>query len=365
MTDAKLGPKEYTQEHRAKALRHLAGSRVLSAVSAWFAEASAFLLTAWLAVPNKAEQQHYQTLLWKQVMRMRRYYLAMGRLSWRLQDEQGQVRHVHAVDGYFPILKSAFEVGVEFDLALLFKAIFAPVDAEWDSKLGKAIADYTKFAKERHNHKFWFRGAWLDRLIAGEGGPLQAPPSVARHREQGKNAATEALKASQARADESARRPGEVHHWFPVQGPDGRFFVDVGQPATVRPRGAGSMQWRCQTVLGNLLQDVEHAQFWRMGYDCQYDILNRYSHPAQGYDDNFRHELERFADLFRVQIGALTYAWFYFLPACLDELQISLDSSEDLVARWRALEMGIRAIMEDGLPLMAIIDSTDYLPVNK
>lgn len=365
MADTKQELRKFTQEDRAHALQYLARSGLLHKVSNWFAEASNFLLAGGKAANRGANNPHYQSLLWKQVTRMRRYYFAMARLSWLQPDEQGRTLTMHAIDGYFPILKSAFEVGVEFDLAILFKEIFAPADMEWDRKLGDAIAYYTSFTKERHNHKFWFRGEWLDRLMAGEGGLLQPPPSVVQHKEQGKAAATETLKESQKKVDESARRPGEVHHWFPVQGPDGGFLVEPGEKPTVRPRGAGSMQWRCQTVLGNLLQDAGRTQFWATGYDCQYDILNRYSHPAQGFDDNFRDDLERFADLLRVQIGALTYAWLYFLPSCLSELGVSLENSRELGERWSFLQQGIINIMKEGLPLLAIIDSTDYLPMYK
>jgi hypothetical protein len=365
MSDTNPESKKYTREDRARALQHLNGGGLLIGVSEWLAQANNFLLVAGRTAQVSTGRKNYQTLLWKQVARVRRYYFAMARLSWLQKDEQDRTLILHAIDGYFPLLESALEVGVEFDLALLFKSLFEPEDAEWDRKLGEAIANYRDFTKERHNHKFWFRGAWLDRLMAGEGRPLQLPPSVVQHREQGKAAAAEALKESQARVDESAKRPGEVHHWFPVQGPDGRFFVEPGQQATVRPRSAGSMQWRCQTVLGHYVADAGRAQFWTMAYDSQYDILNRYSHPAQGYDDNFRHDLERMADLFRVQIGALTYGWFYLLPSCLSELDISLERPRELGDRWGYLERGIMNIMKEGLPLMAIIDSADYLPVNK
>lgn len=350
------------QEHREKALKFLARSGVLSDVANWFGDASNFLSLGIRATRENKKISQYQVLLLKQAMRMQRYYFALSHLSWEMPDEAGQKRNVHAIDGYFPILKSAFEVGVEFDLTILFKQIFEEADPHWDSKLGKAIENYTNFTKKNHNHKFWFRDEWLERMVAGEAEPLQMSNSLLQHLKQGKKLGAQALKESVAEVDETARRSGEINHWFPIRAPDRTFFVEPGSSVDIRPKGAGSMKWRCQTILGNLLEDKNRAQFWSMGYDSQYDILNRYSHPAQGYDDNFRHELERFADLFRVEIGALQYAEHFFLPTWISDLGIPVENSDVMAKRWEFLKLGLAKIMKDGLPVMVVIDSTDYLP---
>jgi len=115
-------------------------------------------------------QKHpFHSVLYTHLIRLQRYMLGLSRLSWI--HDNGKPIAYHAIDSFYPILKSVYEVTVEFCLSLAYRNEFCN-QKNWDHKLSSLIISYTEFSKKKNNYKYWF-----DNVILEEPLPEELMPS--------------------------------------------------------------------------------------------------------------------------------------------------------------------------------------------
>jgi hypothetical protein len=347
------------QHDRKQLLDMFKVSGMLHLTHEWFMHANDLLTVLYRHTSSLASAETpYEAVLRTQTLRMQRYLRALSQLS---VIEGKTIRH--CIDGYHPVLKSLFENVVECELVVLYKALFG-AQPSWAIALERRIVDYANAAAKKRNFTFHHREDLVAQLQEMRHRGLNPSPLIEQYAREGKaTARAEATSAAQDLHGAGAMI-SDVKHWFPVVDTENNYFSINENARDQRPRNVGSMQWRCQAVLGSRLADRLRAKWWHDAYDADYEMLNRYSHPALGYDDNLRPQEERFVDLFRLQFGAMTVLTNWVIPTVTDQLRLRTGAVPELDKfRGTVDELHERAV-RDGLPLLMLIDQTDYLPTN-
>ncbi len=342
--------------NRKQLLRAFYDTHVIDDAILWVISASSLLKNLQQATKDlQGTRYPYESILRLLVERMRRYLLALSQLAPKEDDGFRK----YCIDGFHPILKSLFETLIEFELVLLYKAQFNG-GANWANELEARIRTYTDGAQKKHNHKFLYRKERLKSFEMQLGEKFEIPPMAAEHLAGGIQPSTDRMNEIAKKLNGDTANFTDVNHWFPEMGPDGRYFSQDGKGSNKRPKRCGSMQWRCQFVLSAYLADTKRADWWDMAFDTQYDLLNRYSHPALGYDDSMRSQGERLKDLFDLLFGMMSSFERYILPslrreiACLENLQEGFAQSE---AQYRA-------VLSKYGPMLEKFAQSEYLPEN-
>lgn len=241
-----------------------------------------------------------QEAIYPHVLRMKRYFHALSRLSFPTKPDGPWL---HLVDGAHAIHKSLFEVYVEHALCLTYWHLFGSGPDAAGQLVQDRMRQYADFAKRKRNRGRLFEFEKFLAQVSAHGFDPKLSPGMSAFRDLGIEGAKDDL-VHQARALQGDdARFTKVRHWFPVQDPEGRPFGLLGERRSTRTPESGSMEWRCKAVLGKHFPNLEFREIWPGLYDNYYDLLNLYSHPALGYDDNFRSEGERLLDLAGQQVG--------------------------------------------------------------
>lgn len=252
------------------------------------------LLTGLVQIIDRDNLNATQQALYPHLIRIRRYLVALRCLSFRNGDKD---QWVFLIDGAHAINKSLFETYIEHALCLTHIEIF-PACSEAGETLAQRLYRYSDLKKREKNYR---RLQNLDEKLAQiqeMGVDLKLSPGMEAFRGRGRDRIKEDL-IEQARHMEGLNaRFKDLNHWFPERGPDGLFFCEDSQKNRAsRPSGCGSMAWRCKAVLAKSFPIPGMRRWWISAYDDLYDEVNLLTHPALGYDDNFRPEAERLLDL--------------------------------------------------------------------
>jgi hypothetical protein len=286
---------------------------------------------------------------------MKRYLLGLQRLSFPVGPDE--TRWIHGVDGAHAIHKSLFETYVEFALCQTYDGLFGSGPGSNGDSVADRLVLYSDFVKRKKNYERLYRlDQWQSVLerVADVAHPSRATEAFFAKGVSG----VKADLADQAkRLGGRAAKFAELSHWFPERRDEGVFFVKAGQDPAVRPRNAGSMEWRCKAVLALHYPDTRLREWWEHCYDQYYDLLNLFAHPALGYDDNFRPEAERLLDLARMQVGIRMTFHRAILPALRTHF----------AGHWGALDRiagelaeADRRITPQVLQYLLAVDQTDY-----
>ena len=259
------------------------------------------------------EENPLETVVFHHVQRMRRYIVGINRLAF----PNGPGIY-YSIDCYYPILKSIFELMVEFRLSISFLHHFDDT-RENRKDLLKRITDYSDLAKKQHNYKFHRM-----RELFNFRDDIK-PATLREYENAGLNQAKTEISEVAKRVNKG--RFNRIKHWYPYQDKNNR---DIGNK-----NYQGSMQWRCKSVLGQFSPSNDEQYFWKTKYDTVYDVLNRYSHPVLGYDDNLRPESERLLDLYRMLAPFIWMLDMFFIPDVNRVLSVRMENSEIFLTEWK------------------------------
>jgi len=268
---------------------------------------------------SDAEKYPLESVVYCHSVRIKRYLEGLAYLSRQIDDN----RMFHCIDSYYPVLKSLFELFVESRLVVAFFNEFGDSE-ETRRALVKRILDYTDLQKKNNNYRFLFND------IPGLVDHVQVPDSVKNYFEkgQGENLTDQKNVAKKLGKDRSK----DIKHWFPTRNKGNK-------PISKNDRkDFGSMRWRCEDVLGEYLPYEAERNLWKANYSTLYEILNRYSHPALGYDDNFRPEPERLFDLFQVICPMIITFDKFILPNILQKLDFRIENHGHLLKKFENME---------------------------
>lgn len=337
-------------------VRAFAGTPALRDAQTWASLAHELLSLFQIATRAVSDSQPLNQALAQQSRRIERYMLALSRLSFprSTTHEQGWV---HAVDGAHAIHKSLFETYVEFALCLTYAELFGPGPDEAGDNLPQRMYVYSDFVKRQKNYGRLHRiDEWtaLVEECAHVGSPS---PGITAFMAQDKVDVKQQLTEQARRIGGPGARFTQLGHWFPEKCSAGTYFVRRGEPEGLRPRNAGSMDWRCKAVLAQHFPDTGFRQWWEHSYDQYYDILNMFAHPSLGYDDSFRPGNERMLDLARMQVGIRINLHKVVLPP----LRVLFRQAwEPLMQREQQLAELDRRITASTLPFLVEVDRIDY-----
>jgi len=274
-----------------------------------------------LETKNKSDAGKYplESVVYCHSVRIKRYLEGLACLSRQIDDS----RMFHCIDSYYPVLKSLFELFVESRLVVAFFNEFGDSE-ETRHSLVKRIFDYTDIQKKKNNYRFLFND------IPGLVDHIQEPDSVKNYFKKGKS---ENLTDQKNVAKKLGKdRAKDIKHWFPTRNKSNKPFSKNDR------KDLGSMRWRCEDVLGEYLPYEAERKLWKANYSTLYEILNRYSHPALGYDDNFRPEPERLFDLFQVICPIIITFDKFILPNMLQKLDFRIENHEHLLKKFENME---------------------------
>lgn len=268
---------------------------------------------------NDLNQYPYECLIFSQTMRIRRYVKGLGHLSF--MKKEGVMNH--CTDSYFPILKSIFELFVENRLTNSYINDFGKSD-EIKKDLVNRILDYSNIARKKNNYNFNYIESFSNI-------PKDLMP---KNIETFLNQGCEQHKEELAKI---AKRLGygkftDVKHWYPKKDKTNKPIIKN------KRRDFGSMRWRCQDVLGKYLPTHEERSHWDMSYNTLYELLNRYSHPVLGYDDNFRPNIERMYDLFQTVCPIIIILERYVFPSVIKDLDFQVKLNEKAKETYEKME---------------------------
>lgn len=234
----------------------------------------------------------------------------------------GPVYLYHCIDCYHPILKSIFELAVENRLAAAYINDFGN-NQEIRRNLADRILKYTDYTKKKHNQKFKYFSTndVIDHDIL--------PNSILEHHKKSKKDVREEIKILATYLN-SGDTNIKINHWYPTKDSQNKIIGD--------PTFSGSMQWRCRDVLAKYAISEAEAKFWQNSFDSIYDLLNRYSHPVLGYDDNLRPEEERLFDLYLILCPFIILFDNFILPGLVHDLKVHMEDSPDLMTVFNEME---------------------------
>ena len=268
---------------------------------------------------NDLNKYPYECLIFSQTLRIRRYVKGLHHLS--AMKQQGIM--TNCTDSYFPILKSLFELFVENRLTNAYINDFGKSDSNKKDIVNRVL-DYSDIDRKKNNYKFNYIKS-----------PIDLPPELMAEDIQEYN--TKSRKQKIKELEEVAKRLGynkftEVRHWYPRKDKKSTLIIKKNR------RDFGSMRWRCQDVLGEYLPTEKERNYWKISYDTLYEFLNRYSHPALGYDDNFRPNQERMFDLFQVACQIIIALESYILPSIIKELNFQVKLNKKAKDKYKEME---------------------------
>lgn len=341
--------------NRTELAERLQGSEAFGLASEWSFRAQDLLSRIHAGLGENDQRGPLDRALLVQTKRIRRYLLALSRLTFVADEATG--RSMHCVDGAHAIHKSLFETYIEFALCLTYARLFNVQDDGDGNDLGQRLFLYSDFAKRKRNRERLFRLDQWNDLVSRMSGPMQLSPGLKELIEKGVDGVKQDLATQAKRIGGKDAQFAKLSHWFPERRPDGRYFVKSGEDDSQRPRNCGSIEWACKAVLAVHFPESERRGWWEQQYDQYYDQLNLFAHPVLGYDDAFRLESERMADLARMQLGVRFDLHFCVLPslkamfpgACVPHLP-----------RFEALEALFHRLNQQVLPVLMLIDRTDY-----
>lgn len=256
------------------------------------------------------ETHPFESVIFSHLTRFKRYTLGLTRLSFR-----HGLGIIHCIDCYYPILKSIFELSAENRLAAAYVHNFGRTPENKKQVADKILA-YTDYAKKKHNQKFKYLD--LPNLLPDSLKPQSIRDFEAKTKTDVNRAISNVTK--QLNSGGSTDKP---KHWYPTRDAEG---LKIGDEMFF-----GKMQWRCRDVLGGYAETEKERDFWRTSYDTTYDLLNRYSHPVLGYDDNLRPETERLFDLYLVLFGFVPLLDMFIIPGLIRDLEIRLEESQEML----------------------------------
>lgn len=284
---------------------------------------SAFHLVQYFLITSK-ELDHlknhpYECVIYSQTKRMKRYLQGLAFLSQRID----QHRIIHCTDSYYPILKSLFELFVENRLANSYVSDFGQT-TKTKKELAQRILDYTNLTRKRNNFKFNFIADFskIPTEYMSEEIRDYIKKNTKQHREESNDIANRLGKG----------KTRDVRHWYPNK--DNRNKTIIKD----KRNDFGSMRWRCQDVLGQYLPNAIEKKHWYTQYDTLYELLNRYSHPVLGYDDNFRPEAERLFDLFHTLCQTIIIFDKFILPDIITDLKIRIENNKEVLDSFNEME---------------------------
>lgn len=285
-------------------------SEHLHKTSEWFKNCDTFLAAVRGMTLGYYDIKKYPflSILYSHVTRIQRYMLGLSCLSW-IDRKQSPPIIRHAIDSYPPILKSIFELIVEFRLAFAFRNEFGS-QKNWEHKLIDRVTGYADLTILQSNYKFWY----IDTPNIPE---ELLPEDLRQYKKLGREKAEKDLKNLASKRFDGALFK-DIKHWFPDKN---RMGQKIGK------RAIGSMQWRCMDVLSEYdKNDIPY--FWGTAYHTIYDTLNRYSHPALGYEDNLLPLNERLFALFDIQVRLILIITKYFFDSILSEFNLNIESNK-------------------------------------
>jgi hypothetical protein len=343
--------------NRTELAEKLQGSDALALAQTWSFVAQDLLSRIHVGLGQDDQRSPLERAVLAQTRRIRRYLLALSRLTFVGDEATGRL--LHCVDGAHAIHKSLFETYIEFALCLTYARLFDPEKDEDGNDLGQRLYLYSDFAKRKRNRERLFRLDQWRALLSKMSGTVHLSPGTEEFFAKGVDGVKQDLVVQAKRIAGKDARFTQLSHWFPEKRPDGRYFVKAGDDDTQRPRNCGSIEWACKAVLALHFPEPQRRDWWEHQYDQYYDQLNLFAHPVLGYDDAFRRESERLVDLARMQIGVRFDLHFCVLPsmkamfsaACVPHLQ-RLGELDDLFQRLNRLV----------LPVLMLIDQSDYQP---
>ncbi|ABA90155.1 hypothetical protein Pcar_2920 [Syntrophotalea carbinolica DSM 2380] len=267
---------------------------------------------------NHLEKHPFECVIFSHLVRFKRYTIGLTRLSFF--HGQGMV---HCIDCYYPILKSIFELCVENRLVAAYVHDFGRT-LESKEQVARRILTYADYSKKKHNQKFPYLPNFYDT-------PDNLKPQSIRDFEQKTTSEINRDIGKVAKQLNGRRGKGKPQHWYPTE--------DARQQKIGEERYFGSMQWRCRDVLGGYVGEVKEREFWRTAYDTIYDLLNRYSHPVLGYDDNLRPEPDRLFDLYHVMGGFISILDQFIIPGLIRDLEIHIEESPEMLQIFNKMEV--------------------------
>lgn len=264
---------------------------------------------------NCLEKYPFHSVVFSHLQRIRRYTIGITRLSF--PNGPGLF---HCIDCYYPILKSVFELMVEFRLAVSYLDHFGDTPVTRKA-IADRIIDYADLDKKQKNYRFFY----MDYRFEFE--DAFKPKDIRDYENAGKKHADNQRKIIGKKLDKGLAK--DIKHWYPTKDREGK---DIGK------RSIGSMEWRCKDVLGAYAPTEMERVFWTRNYDTTYSLLNRYSHPVLGYDDNLRDQIDRLLDLFLILFPFLTLLNTYFISEVNNIFCVRIENNQDLIGFWLEAE---------------------------
>lgn len=341
--------------NRTELAERLQGSEALTLAQEWSFRAQDLLSHIHAGLGQDDKRGPLDRVVLAQTKRIRRYLLALSRLTFVGDEATGRL--MHCVDGAHAIHKSLFETYIEFALCLTYARLFDAQADEDGNDLGQRLFLYSDFAKRKRNRERLFRLDQWNALVSKMSGPVHLSPGTEDFLAKGVDGVKQDLAAQAMRIGGKEAQFARLSHWFPEKRPDGRYFVKAGENDMQRPRNCGSIEWTCKAVLAIHFPDSQMRAWWEQQYDQYYDQLNLFAHPVLGYDDAFRRESERLVDLARMQLGVRFDLHLCVLPSlkamfsgvCVPHLR-----------RFEELDAVFRRLNQLVLPVLMLIDQSDY-----
>lgn len=322
---------------------YLRGTPALREAQQWNSLAHDLLTRLMVRLPLAKQTEAKSAALWPLVLRMKRYLLALQRLSFAATGDAW----IHSIDGAHAIHKSLFETYVEHALCIVYFEQFGVELDEAGDSLVQRMRRYSDFAKRRRNLNRAYKLQDLRELFTSVGRDAALPSDIAAFLAGGTEGIKADLKKQAADLQGQGARFTDLNHWFPESDKRGQFFGAAD--GNKRPRNCGSMDWRCKAVLARYCADPKLRAWWAASYDQYYDLLNLYAHPALGYDDNFRPDAERQADLMHMQIGIRAYFHIGVLPSLKEAFPDEMASLQERVEQLQAID---QKIAKEVLPVL-------------
>lgn len=268
---------------------------------------------------DNLKQYPYECVIYSQTKRIKRYLQGLAFLSQKMD----QHRIIHCTDSYFPVLKSLFELFVENRLVKSYVSDFGQT-AKTKKELAQRILDYSNLSRKKNNFKFNFSEDFSK--IPTEFMPEDIKEYIKKNKKQH-------LEESKEIANRLGKsKVKDVRHWYPNKDNLNRAIIRG------KRKDFGSMRWRCQDVLGQYLPNTAERKHWHNLYDTLYELLNRYSHPVLGYDDNFRPEEERLFDLFQTLCQIITIFDKFILSDIITDLKIRIENNKEVLSSFNEME---------------------------
>ena len=306
---------------RADILRKFMNENYLAYINMYFFCAENFIQHLLLKKQkyNDLNKYPYECLIFSHTLRIKRYIKGLHHLS--AMKQKGVM--TNCTDSYFPILKSLFELFVEYKLTSSYINDFGK-SAKIKKELVNRVLDYSNIARKKNNYNFNYIESFQNLP------PELMPEDIEKHLKQGR-------KQHLIELEKVAKRLGynkftDVKHWYPKRDNKNKTIIKDNR------RDFGSMRWRCQDVLGEYLPSPKERYYWKESYHTLYELLNRYSHPALGYDDNFRPNQERMFDLFQVACQIIIILESFILPSVIKELNFQIQLNKKTKENYTKME---------------------------